>query len=1130
MVRIYLLGEIRLEVGDAIVPLPQRVLRLFVRLVLARGQPHTRKALAFSLWPDESEADALAKLRRHLHLLRNALPPAAQPFLRISPQIVLWMDSSAYWLDVRAFGSERDHVDDLEAIVSLYRGDLALEIYTDEVILAQREALRNRYLALLQKLAQACLEQGQRERALKWARRLTEQDPWNEEAVRLQMTLEASLGERAAAIRTYQRLAQSLARELRTKPMPETMALYRDILNYRRLPQPAPSAPSEPCFVGRARELAQLEAWLTDLRAGRGGVAFIIGEPGVGKTTLLREGLRRLMAASGETPPRLFWGHCLPPVRDAPSPAYAPWRQVLTIAAPLLARSADLPVEWLSRLLPLVPDLGALCPGLLPSAEPDAGALRMALRQALVSLIAARPLILVIEDIHWADDESLAVLADLVEVCQNAPLLMLVTQRAGEGPAGLRDLKHALRRYRCGREMVLPALSEEEVCAYIEKMFQGQPLSPELCAEISLYARGLPLLLREAVESLRSAPQRMPTTLREAIALRLARLDDQAREALESAAVLGITFSAQALESMLGWPQAAFAAALDGLQAQRLIAASPGLDDCAFAHQLIHQVVTELLPADRTARLHERAARALEKIAAGRPDLASTIAAHYESARAPLPAARWWLAHAQALTDLGSFAHAAETIARAVSLLAHEEDAPARRELQARAIVQRSMIAHYRGQTAEALAHLEAALVACREFPALYAEALARKAHALFICDRYAEAHQAASQSLAIAHALGDPQAAASALNIRGLVALLMGYVDAAIGDLRASLAAETEPRSPRAMQSLTLLGTALVFTQDYAQAQQTLKQVVTLAQGGGARRLEGAALTMLGQIALNQGRYSEAIHTYSQAIEASEALHLPGLWSKLAGRGAASLRMGDLAAARRDFARGLEVAQQIESIYASLLMRTYLVLTDLAAGRAPQDSLADLEAEAGARRIHAVALLAGLSRASLGRLLGQHQSALAACQRALQAAQASGVPQFAQHAKLEAALIQAATGALNLARLEALTQAARAAGERPQQARAALALAIHLEQRRDVADALAAAERALALARACPDLPLTGECLIALTRLYEALGRANDAQACRAELRALAAQAYAPLSLALAPDPVLRWLLLAAI
>ncbi len=1128
LVRIYLLGEIRLEVGDAVVPLPQRegLLRLFVRLVLARGQPHARKALAFSLWPDESEADAQANLRRHLYLLRSILPPVAQPFLRISPRTVLWVDSSAYWLDVRAFGSESDHVDDLEAIVSLYRGDLAIEIYTDEVILAQREALRNRYLALLRKLAQTCLEQGQRERALKWARRLTDQDPWDEAAVRLQMTLEAALGDRAAAIKTYQRLAQSLARELRTKPMPETMALYRDILSHRRLPQPT-QAPSEPCFVGRARELAQLEAWLADLRAGQGGVALIVGEPGVGKTTLLREGLRRFIAAGGETPPRLFWGHCLPPMRDAPSPAYAPWRQVLTIAAPLLVRSADLPTEWLSRLLPLVPDLGALCPGLFPPAEPDAGALRVALRQVLVSLVAARPLILVIEDIHWADDESLAVLADLVEVCQNAPLLMLATQRTGEGPAGLRDLKHVLHRYRCGREMVLPAFSDEEVCAYIENAFQGQPLNPELCAEIGLYARGLPLLLREAVESLRSAPQRMPATLREAIALRLAQLDDQTREALESAAVLGITFSAQVLESMLGWPQAAFAAALDGLQAQRFIALSPGLDDYAFSHQLIHQVVTELLPADRAARLHAHAARALEKITADRPDLAPTIAAHYESARAPLPAARWWLVHAQALTELGSFAQAAETIARAVSLLACEEDAPACRELQARAIIQRSVIAHHRGQTAEALAHLEAALAACREFPALYAEALTRKAHTLFACDRYAEAHQAANQALAIAQALGDQQATASALNIRGVIALLMGYVDVAIEDLRASL---TAPQSPRTMQSLNLLGTALVFTQDYAQAQQTLRQAVALAQQGGSRRLEGAALTMLGQIALNQGRYSEAIRTYSQAIEASGALHLPGLWSKLAGRGLALLRMGDLAAARRDFAHGLAVAQQIESIYASLLMRTYLALTDLAAGRAPQDTLAHLEAEASMHRIHAVALTAGLGQVSLGRLLGQHESALAACQRALQAAQASGVPQFAQHAELEAALIQAATGTLDPAKLEALTRAARAAGELPQQARAELALAIYLEQCRDVTGALGAAERALAIARACPDLPLIGECLIALMRLHEALGRAGDAQACRAELCALAAKAYAPLSLALAPNSASRRLLLAAI
>lgn len=125
------------------------------------------------------------------------------------------------------------------------------------------------------------------------------------------------------------------------------------------------------------------------------------------------------------------------------------------------------------------------------------------------------------------------------------------------------------------------------------------------------------------------------------------------------------------------------------------------------------------------------------------------------------------------------------------------EDEPRRCALRGQALIQQGLIAHYRGQTREALAQLDAALTACREFPPLYAEALTRKAHVLFICDRYAEAHQAASQSLAIAQALGDQQATANALNIRGVVGLLMGYVDVAIKDLRASLAAETGRRRP---------------------------------------------------------------------------------------------------------------------------------------------------------------------------------------------------------------------------------------------------------------------------------------------------------------------------------------------
>jgi tetratricopeptide (TPR) repeat protein len=240
---------------------------------------------------------------------------------------------------------------------------------------------------------------------------------------------------------------------------------------------------------------------------------------------------------------------------------------------------------------------------------------------------------------------------------------------------------------------------------------------------------------------------------------------------------------------------------------------------------------------------------------------------------------------------------------------------------------------------------------------------------------------------------------------------------------------------------------------------------------------------------------------------------------------------MGSLEEARRDFARGLENARQVESAYGQLLMQAYLTLTDLAQGRAPADSLARLEDEAAALRLHAVVFLTSLARAGLWRLLGEWQRALSASQRAVQAGQASGVPQFVQQAQLEEWMTLALSGRTpDQAMLESLAEAARASGEVPQQARASLALAVHLGNQGNPAEALAAAQRGLALARACPDQPLMGESLLVLLRLYETLGQYEQAQACRAELHALAETSYAPLHLALDADSPLRSILLASL
>ncbi len=1139
--RIFLLGEVRLEVEGTVVPLPQResLLRLFVRLLLQSGQPLPRKTLAFSLWPDETETGALTNLRRHLYLLRNALPPSARRFLHISAQTVSWVDSDDYWLDVHAFERDSDEIDELEAIVGLYGGDLAAGVDMDEVILARREELRSHYRALLKKLIQACVDRNQRERALKWARKLTAHDPWDEEAVRLQMTLEALSGQRAAALTTYQTLARELEREIQTQPMPETTALYRDILS-DRLPRltPQKKVSPEPHFVGRANELAQLQALLAALRNGQGGIAFISGEAGVGKTALLREGLYRFLEAAGEDAPRLFWGHCPPPTGDAPSRPYEPWRQVLTVAAPLLARIPEIPPEWLNPLLPLVPDLSRLRPDLLPPSQPDAAELRTALRQSLQFLAVPRPLVLVVEDFHWADTASLEMVSELIHTCQTLPLLLLITFRVAGAPAALLNLKRDLRRQRCAQEIPLRAFTEEESRLLLEKMLGRQAVTPALLAEIHRYARGLPLLLREAAESLRRAQQvsrGSPPTLREAIRMRLVQLPGPAQQMLEAAALLGFSFSDAELETMLAWPPATYAEVLDELQDQGLVrdAIPPGLDDYMFSHQLIHQMILDEIPPDRAVLLHEQAARALEQVHAGQVGFAAEIAAHYEAAQQPVPAARFWLAHAQELTDLAAFEQAEAAIERAVALLEAGTASGEIRELRAQAALQRGVLAHYRGQSDQVLPLLESALAACREFPSLCARALVRQAHALYTRDRYPEAYRVARQALEIARTLGERPAIARALNVCGMTALLMGRPQEAVQQLQEALALEeaTAGASTEIVQSLNHLGTALVFIQDYAQAQPMLAKTVELSRRGGLRRIESAAMTMLGQIALNQGRYDEAVRIYSQAIEVAGTSYLPDMWVKFAGRGAAFLRMGSLEEARRDFARGLEVARQVESAYGQLLMRAYWTLTDLAQGRAPADSLAQLETEAAALHLHAVVFLTSLARAGLWRLLGHWESALSASQRAVRAGQAGGVPQFVQQAQLEEWMTQVLGGRNpDPATLETLAQAARAAGEVPQQARASLARAVHREHQGNLAQALTAAQRALALARACPDQPLMGESLLVLLRLYETLGRDEQAQACRAELRAIAETAYAPLHLALDADSPLRPILLASL
>ncbi|PWH17561.1 MAG: hypothetical protein DDG60_01705 [Anaerolineae bacterium] len=1118
----FLFGEPRLEVGGQVVALPRResLLCLLARLVLQPGEPLSRKNLAFSLWPDETEAQALANLRRHLYLVRNVLPSVVRDLLVIAPQTVSWQASPLVWVDVTAFEQAGESLEEMERAVELYRGGLAFGIQGDDFLIARREALRERYLVLLKKLAQGYAERGELPRALEWARRLALQDSWDEEAARLKMTLEIQSGNRAAALATYQTLARDLERELHAQPMPETMALYSDILHNRPTRPAAPKKSTAPLFLSREAELEQLAGLFQSLVNGQGRVVFISGPAGVGKTALLQEALRRLVEETGEAAPRVLWGACPPPLTDSPARPYALWSQILNAAAPLLVRSEEILPEWLNRLLPLVPDLALLKPGLLTPAHPNADELHSSLRQIFHALALSRPLILVLEDAHWADDVSLAVLRELSETCPALPLLILVTHRLEDLPPLLLQVKRTLRQRRALFEIPLQAFSDEESRFFLKTLLRETTLPINLYEELTYYAQGLPLLLREAAETIRRARGKHPflPTLRDSILLRLEGVNRPAREMLEAAALLGFSFSGRELQALLGWSEAAHAAALDSLLANRFLTESvlPGMPEYAFPHVLIREIILQAIPATRAAALHRHIAQVLQQVHAGESGYAAYIAAHYQAAGLPLPAARFWLEHARESTDLTAFDAALQAIEHAKALLAGDSSLEGR-ELRALATLQRGVIAHYRGQASDALPLLQQALRLSEDFPALRAHALARLAYALYTSDRYTEAWQFADESLQLARALADSQAITRAINIRGMAALLLGRHAEAIQDLREALTLEESLAQPSAqtVQSLNHLGTALVFVQDYAGAGEALAKTVELARRGGLRRLESAALTMQGQVALNCGRYAEAIEIYRQAIEVAGDSYLPGMWGKFAGRGATYLRLGRLTEAQSDFERGLDVAQRVESRYGQLLMRVYLAFTSLAKGLAPSDSLAVLEDESVALQLQPVAMLAALFRARLWRLAGDFSQAAQAGQRAIQAAQTSGVPQFIQNAQLEWLFTQAQTGAIDRALLETLAQQAGESGEVPQQALAKLTWAAALRIENRLPEARLAAEQALALARACPDVILTGEALLLLIGLYQTLGQTTEAQTCRADLLTLAKTAFAPLQLA---------------
>jgi tetratricopeptide (TPR) repeat protein len=456
-------------------------------------------------------------------------------------------------------------------------------------------------------------------------------------------------GRQAEALEAYADARHALVEQLGIEPGRELQELQRAVLAQDPSLDPRPAtapAPTEDhrLLVGRERELGLLTDTLERAMAGHGGVALVSGEPGIGKSRLADEIVARARARGA----RALWGRCW---EAGGAPAFWPWVQSLrayvremepeALREQLGAGAAD--------LAPLLPELHELIADLPepPPLDPESARFRLfeAASSFLRSATQARPLVLVLDDLHAADEPSLLLLEFVAREIADSRLLVICAFRDVDPTiaAPLASALAQLVREPQTSQIALTGLGEPDVAEYLELATGVEP-EPRLTRAIHAETKGNPLFVSEVVRLLDAegrlaeadAHLRIPPGVSAVIGRRVGRLSERCRDLLVPAAVLGREFGLDALARLGELPGGELLDVLDEAMAERVIGDVPGSPGrLRFGHALIRDTLYDELTPVRRLRLHRRTGEALEAVysAALEPHLAEL--AHHFCAAAP---------------------------------------------------------------------------------------------------------------------------------------------------------------------------------------------------------------------------------------------------------------------------------------------------------------------------------------------------------------------------------------------------------------------------------------------------------------------------------------------------------------
>jgi tetratricopeptide (TPR) repeat protein/transcriptional regulator with XRE-family HTH domain len=585
--------------------------------------------------------------------------------------------------------------------------------------------------------------------------------------------------------RPSRRLAERLAQKL-SIPVAERTAFLeaaRSAAAASRLQvDDAPVAPADgeaAPFVGRGGEFGLLIGLVARLTAGAGQVALVEGEAGIGKSRLMHE-LERYCASRGLA---TLATNCYEIERAMP------YQPVIDVVAKALEAATTqtlqkLPAVSLAEIAALVPAvMERIAVPALSADFPEARQARLfgAIVQLLDALALGKQLVVIVDDIQWADDASAQFLHYFARQTARRPLLLVCAYRDEELETHQRlaALVQGIRREAHARHVPLARLRAADTEALVEGLDHPQLRLPGLAARLHRETDGNPFFLTSMLHALAEGEAAaasaselpLPDALRASVRARLAHVPPQARPALDIAAVLGRRFDFETLAAVTSEPEERLLQAVETLVKRRLLReeAEDGCYD--FTHDKVREVVYREIGGARRVSLHRAVAEALERRAEGEPDeRPARLAEHYERGHAWKKALHFLLLAAERSQKLFAMRDALHWFDRAVALAeAHSDAAEDLMALYAR----RGGVRAQAGQTDGAVADIQRVLEAARARGEREKarDAVIQLGMAYRRADDYERATQCLTEALAESRAMRDERHAADTLYHLGTVA-----------------------------------------------------------------------------------------------------------------------------------------------------------------------------------------------------------------------------------------------------------------------------------------------------------------------------------------------------------------------